>query len=311
MKPAFYCLLHLAPEETALVNNQERDFAKRIRIYARNVLALANSLSLHGYSLTCVTNDRNTIEQLLVAKPTFEIIEIPFRMKVPKGITFYSNHFAFDLYEFIGQQNHEYAIVLDADVLMARKLDRKQIALMENRTSLAYDITQDSEKDSSDEIKNDLLQVLRKNSELRWYGGEFLGGTPDFFSDISLIARSLSASYESNIEKIFHHGMETLLTSSLVVMREQGKQIEDAGEQKLVSRVWNVPFLKQKKFLETEMKSVFIHLPGHKLWISSIADQFDKLQNPSISFFEQSRKEMKLRLWKRVIKFLRFFGKNH
>lgn len=302
MRVQVYSLLHIEPKEFSRVNLQKSSFEKSIEIYFRNALTLQKSLEQIGLEFNLLTNDAQYLKNhfpTLISR--LNILEIEFTFPSPKGVKFYSSHHVLDVFHFLSQTQHSYLIYLDLDVIAINQLNAQQIEAFTSSKAIALDHTIHSIDEWKYEMYSDLLLTRGKSGAVKWYGGEFLSGDKEFFKAITGKIQLLTNNYLSSIEKIFHKGMETLLTAALLELEDEGWKLYDATSYSLIVRIWEMPFKKQNEFYRTFKNFTFIHLPGHKEWLSELSSKEFHVNE----IFRKFRKKSNSRLIARAIKRLK------
>ena len=96
---------------------------------------------------------------------------------------------------------------------------------------------------------------------LQWAGGEFIGGTSDFFSSLYKEIILFVDRYWSNLNaNLFHIGDEMLTTIAIAKLREKKIIPIDAGALGFIYRYWSV--FERCSF--QDIGASLVHLPGDK-----------------------------------------------
>ena len=86
---SFYTLLYVdVASESAAINDVHGDFNRQIQTYIRCCEALSKSLAFFtSKELVVLTNQKEYLERY---SKDLHVVEIPFQLKVPRKIAFYS-----------------------------------------------------------------------------------------------------------------------------------------------------------------------------------------------------------------------------
>lgn len=305
MKVQVYSLLHIEPKEYSRENLQNSSFEKSIEVYFRDALTLQKSLKQINLEFTLITNNSKYLEEYfpkLVAQ--LNICEVKFTFPAPTGVRFYSSHFAFDVFRFLSKKRDSYSIYLDLDVIAINQLSTIQIRAFTQSKPIALDHTHQSINEWQFEMQSDLLLTRGKVGQLKWYGGEYLSGDYRFFEEITSKISLLTPNYSNNIGAIHHKGMETLLTSALLELEDDGWDVCDATSYSLIVRIWDLPFKKQKEFYSKFQDFTFIHLPKHKEWLAELSNTDFQVKRIFRQFRRKSNSRLLIRALKRLNKTL-------
>jgi len=227
-------LLHLDPSQDSAPNLKPVNFRHQVDCYTANAVALARSLAFSGISFTLLTNDAFRISPLGF---DLDVVEIPFEVRVPHGTPYFSSHFKIDAFRHIGASQCDYAFFCDLDVVCTRPLPPIVLELAEQDVCLCYDVTDLVVPIyGASAVSRDLAAVKGSPSEGRWYGGEWLAGSPLFFERLHRVSASLLPAYIANLPTTHHHGDEAIVSPALELLREQGTPLVDGGMLGLVAR---------------------------------------------------------------------------
>jgi hypothetical protein len=273
----FYGLLHLDSTQNSATNVSVDDFSHQIDIYRRNALTLARTLAIQNIPYTLLTNRPDLIKD---GNAELDVKEIPFETKVPNGIKFYSAHFKIDAFRYFSGIKGEYSILCDLDVVCINKFPNALRNLVKSKTPICYDISdQVIPAYGHETIIRDLECVIGSASEGRWYGGEFIGGTDEFFSKLYSTALELMPSYLENLSKSHHVGDEAIVSPSIELLRKQF-YIADGGTIGIISRFWNCNVLHPQKPFTWSSQCFLMHLPADKLMLAEASGWTDyELEN--------------------------------
>lgn len=269
-----YGLLHLAESETTAANVTLRGFDDQVRVYALNALGLSRSLRAQGVDFTLLTNDSaRVMSGLGEGAGEMVVEEIPFRVEIPSGITFYSAHFKLDVYSHLARLPHGYVGYCDLDVVCLRAVPPALVELMRAGTPACYDITdQVVPAHGADRVSADLALLTGGRTSGRWTGGEFIAGPPSFFARLVRTAEEVWPVYREVYPSLHHVSDEALVSPAIEIMRTEGVDIADAGALDIVGRYWNLPVRHPQPPLSTFANDFLLHLPADKRYLASLAE---------------------------------------
>ena len=205
MKPKFFGLLHLEQDENSAVNVATSGFAEQTAIYVNNAVTLSSSLKKRGIEFELLTNRRDLVEGALPHGRFLRITEIAFETPVPRGIRFYSAHFKVDALRYLSRMEDRYLVLSDLDVICINDYPEAFRNIIKAGIPLCYDISdQEIPSYGHDSILGDLRSVHGIEGEGRWLGGEFIGGTSDFFRGLVAKIDLIFPTYVSNLPRMRH-----------------------------------------------------------------------------------------------------------
>ena len=275
MKLQLFGLLHLKENQLSAVNIRTKNFADQVQIYIRNAINLSNTLESQGVSFKLLTNKKYILDDYLrFEKNSLQVEEIPFITEVPNGARFYSAHFKLDAFRYLSKQANEYVGLCDIDMVCANGYPACLDNIVKAKLPLYYDISDQVIPAYGHEVIIDDLKIIHGiESEGRWCGGEFISGTPAFFSMLVDEIESIYPNYIANISNLHHVGDEAFTTAALELLRRKGVCIGDAGTLGIVGRFWNTHTLHCQKPFESFKKCFLLHLPADKRFLAEVSLQ--------------------------------------
>lgn len=264
----FYGLLFIS---TSNVNFQNVKSNDALTVYIKNAAILGRTLAAKGTKLNLLTNNKKYIvSRVPELIEIVEIVEINFGLSIPDGSKFYSAHFKIDVFRYFSKLDLKYCGLLDLDVLCLNDFEQKLQCYANAGSPIVYDITnQLAEAYGSDVYRRDLL--LCTNRELtspRWFGGEFIFGTPEFFCKLIIEIDAVLPSYINNINKMNHVGDEAVTSAALNNLIDDGCQLEIVNNDKLIYRYWSNRPRHMQISLNEALEYSFLHLPSDKLFLA-------------------------------------------
>lgn len=262
----FYGFLHLADRESSSVNVQVASFEKQVRTYVLNALNLSRSLAAHGFRFTLLTNNQELIESTTpesVGELECETME--FSTKVPSGVRFYSGHYKLDVFHRLGALHEEYVALIDLDMVCMNAPPPALLEAVSSKTALYYDITDQVVPSAGEKALTDQLEaILQRRITLQWSGGEFLAGPPAFFRQLAEAADSIFERYLEVSVGAARVGNEPYQNAALLILREQGVAMAEAGALGAVGRYWNMPVKHRQPPFRRFSRNFLLHLPVDK-----------------------------------------------
>lgn len=272
----YYNLMYIDLDEKRTLSGRSYTAEKRIDLYIKNSCILDKSLKINGHleGVIILTNNSSLIHASLsrIGYSDVEVKEIPFSLDVPKGIPFYSAHFKIDVFNYLGTLSGEYSILLDSDIVCMHSVNEEFLSIVEEGHPMVYNLpSYGGEK----KIK-DVQSILPSVRWLPWAGGEFIGGTSDFFKSLYDTIISFKDSYWDVVnDGLFHVGDEMMTSIALSILRKQ-KHVycADAGMMGFIHRYWSVH--ERRKALSFDCP--FLHLPGDKVFFSKVNLHSDSIR---------------------------------
>ena len=268
-----YGLLYLDETELSSENVSTRNFSDKVSVYLNCATTLSNSLRARGITFTLITNKVKLLRRLIPCTlDSLKIIEIPFNTKVPLGIRFYSAHYKLDVYRYLSSPKFSYVGLCDLDMICINNYPISFLNNIKQRIPMYYDISdQVIPAYGNSIIVQDLESIHHIESEGRWAGGEFISGTPKFFSILIKQIDSIYSNYLANINKLHHVGDEALTSAALEMIRKKGIYVADTGTLGIVGRFWSIKVLHPQKPFNYFTQSFLLHLPSDKRFLADIA----------------------------------------
>lgn len=266
-----YGLLHLQSGERSAMNAGTRDFADQTRLYGANALTLARSLALQGIRFTLLTNRSDLLADL---GQHVELVEIPFRTQLPSGTPFYSAHYKIDVFAYFASLDDDvYRLFCDLDVVCINRLPQAFANLIARRIPVCYDVTdQVLPAHGPEDILRDLSVVGGIQSEGRWYGGEFLGGSSTFFRALHDEIQKMMPHYIANLPTSHHVSDEAVVSPALERLRSESDfYVADGGPIGLISRYWNTHVLHPQRDFSWSQSCFLLHLPADKRLLAEVS----------------------------------------
>ncbi len=278
MEITFYGLLHLAKGEKSAVNGGLKKFDRQIDTYLMNAVNLSDSLQSKGEDIQFIllTNQPAAIDDRLKrlgSKERLKVQSIDFSTDVPTGTKFYSAHFKFDVFNYLGSLKADrYIGLIDLDAIAIGDLPLCFQNLVDEKTPIIYDITEQVVPIfGRDRILQDMQKLWPNITEARWSGGEFITGTPAFFNSLYSEISKLYDRYIDAIDSLHHHGDEMLTSVALAkLIHDEKIAIADGGELGIVGRFWSYPPKHAQPSFSCFEHLFLLHLPSDKKFLAKI-----------------------------------------
>lgn len=268
----YYTLLYINENETSLGNGLSGKYSEKIEKYVNCCSSLNSSLILHNQpKLKVITNNAELINKI---DSNLDCIQIKFKTKVDSSIPFASAHCKLDVFSYFSTLPENcYSILLDSDVLCINDT----APIMKNIASgipIAYDITdQQFQGIGTERVCKDkellIKKVLREKTDFMssgfWAGGEFIGGTADFYKTLYNMCKKILPVYLENCKKLFHNGDEMIVSCALEILIRQKKVfVFDAGTLGIIGRYYDSSTNHVQHIWKYFKKNMFVHLPMDK-----------------------------------------------
>lgn len=213
--------------------------------------------------VTILTNDiasiKSSLERLGVTNQ--KILEIPFIFDVPKGIPYYSAHFKIDVFRYFSTlPKNQYSILCDCDVLLVKPVREDFWNIVNKGKPMIPRMFNGGGLKRLDDCR----KISPELDCIEWMGGEFIGGTANFFKILYDEILSIKDSYWKAIPQgLCHIGDEMLTTVALNRLRDKESiYVLDAMMLNILHRYYSVFEHKSYKSYNTP----FIHFPGEKVF---------------------------------------------
>jgi hypothetical protein len=275
MDLTLYGMLYLDESDNINTNIKIKNFKDKIDLYLSNAVTLARLLKDKGVNFILITNDLLAIKKNKnYSELDLQVEEISFNTQVPPGIRFYSAHFKLDVLRCLASLPSKYVGLCDLDMICINSIPECLMTQISQEEPLVYDISEQvTPAYGKDIITRDIEYILGDKSCGKWYGGEFIAGTPDFFSTLTHEINQIYDRYIANIDKLHHVGDEAITTAALEKMQKSGIEITDAGKLKIVGRFWSIKVLHEQKSFDWYKDCFLLHLPADKKFLASISQK--------------------------------------
>lgn len=271
MNLKFYSLLFVQDDTEKLVENfgsssSKPPKIKDLELYAKSCRNLMLSLNAQDLSYAVLTNKPELLKQL---EPELNVIKIDFDFDIPKDIKFYGAHFKIDTFRWFAKQKEDYSVLLDIDEICVNPMPQNMCKAIENNLALFYDVTDQMYPDAGRERLINDLQLFCPEADLGlWAGGEFIGGTADFFDKLYAKVTEISGKYFSVQKELFHKGDESLVSAALQSLLKEGLPMINAGSFGAISRFWSCGTKHCQKLFPAIKDCFLLHLPADKQFLA-------------------------------------------
>ena len=199
----FFGLLFVS-EQDFFYNLKDRG-SKAVDRFAEMASLCAQSAEYFGHKFALVTNDRANLEaryrRLGVQAPV--LIEEPFdKTSLPDHADYFSAHHKLDLIKKFATGHYgTYPCLIDIDTVFIKPVDLAEFEGKPAIIDMSYKMIDDGGRAEVERVIASLTQ--KKIDETRWYGGEFIAGSPEFFAKLSSRISEYWPRYVGNLTKIF------------------------------------------------------------------------------------------------------------
>jgi hypothetical protein len=272
-----YGLLYLAENQSSSIMDMYAEtYVKKRRFYLKSAINLSRSLRKRGVDFTLITNNKQEIvEELnfLGYRDSLNVESIDFLLDVPDGLFYYSTHFKLDVFRYFASLNKDlYVGLVDLDAIAVSDLPVCLKNIIEAKIPACYDVSdQLIPAFGRDVILQDMQRLSPDICEGRWYGGELIVGTPDFFAELNEETQIIYERYIAIVNELFHKGDEMITSVALEKIQRNGRYVADLGTLGVVGRYFSVPTVKhpQKSFRYFE-NCFLLHLPVDKDFLARL-----------------------------------------
>ena len=211
--------------------------------YLRCCVMLMESLKSKNINFVLLTNDKEFI--MNNSENYINVEQIDIRLDVPEKIKFYGAHYKIDALAYIANlHDDKYHVLVDSDVICINNIPLCLKILERKRISTYYNITEQvfpayGEK----KIIKDKNSLMNNCSIGLWAGGEYLGGSCDFFDSLYTQCMVYWPRYKEVYNELHHQGDEMLISCAIEKLLYDGYLIIDAGKYNIVNRYWSVKTL--------------------------------------------------------------------
>ena len=203
---------------------------------------LSVSLLRHWGSRLCVlTNAREQLEIEYKAwldvygnrEVLFDIESIEFGSDLPQSAMFHAaTHKIYAFRHFASCPAA--SMLLDLDILCRAQLPSTIVNIIESGVPLVLDLSEGIRERAGHD-----LDLLSNRANLhRWYGGEFICGSPDFFAQLFDRVQNMTPFYREHHASLFHQGDEMLVSAALGAMQQDGLSVCDISNLGVIQRQW-------------------------------------------------------------------------
>lgn len=241
---------------------------ERIDLYVKGACVLDKSLIINNMGgVKILTNNKSAIEASTkrLGYESIDIVEIPFSLNVPKGISFYSAHFKIDVFKYLSHKsNDEYSILLDSDIVCMHDFGQEFYSIVDAGQPMVYFLN----GYGGTKKLSDVHRITEEISWMPWAGGEFIGGNADFFGALYAEIVQFKEQYWAVVnDGLFHVGDEMLTSIALQKLRNKGAYHPiDAKLFDVIYRYWSVH---EQKGIHNFAMSL-MHFPGDKTFFRKV-----------------------------------------
>jgi hypothetical protein len=220
-------------------------------------------------SFTLVTNRAASVGRVLAAhglSDELALREQAFQLELPADLPFRSAHHKLELLgSFARGELGDLVALLDLDCVVLRRF-----AISADAAVTAYDISdQVLPAYGERRVAADLSRLLGRDcGQPRWFGGEFIAGTPAAFARLVGEIGALWPRYLDGLDRFHHIGDEMLLSAACLSLRERGGAVRDAGSDGVVARWWSGRTLAPLAPLSEAERRAVLHLPADKAYLA-------------------------------------------
>jgi hypothetical protein len=266
---SLYGLLHVQKDESH--TNLKNSSQDPIDVYLRCAALCAASMARSGNTFALITNNVAHLRRrcLALGITNLELLDYAFKWQVPKGIRFYSAHYKLDIIEAFSTGEFGKNIgLIDIDTVLSKPLDLPTRA---DDSLIVYDITSmESASYGRVRIRRDLETVAGQAlRDPRWYGGEFIMGSPAAFGAIAERIRRCWPNYLKSIDRLNHVGDEMIVSAAINLTADAGLPLVNADRDGGVARWWTTRTLAPMPMFKGIEDRSLLHFPGDKEFLAA------------------------------------------
>jgi hypothetical protein len=178
----------------------------------------------------------------------------------------------------MSQQGDDYSILLDSDVICINTAPINLQRLVNEKIATYYDITdQVYPAYGRETIVADKEVLMQAPSIGNWAGGEWIGGTGDFFRKLYAASMVHWPRYVENYAHLHHQGDEMIVSCAIESLSRNGLFIFDVGKIGGIARHWSAKTLHVARPVEALYDHFLLHLPADKTYLGSFS--IEKINN--------------------------------
>jgi hypothetical protein len=282
---------------TLLYVEEGNEDSKKIDMYLKCAMHLHDSLMYNDQNLKIISNNPDLLNEKLRYFSRPEIaIEIPFLFKVPKDINYYSAHFKLDVIrEFAKGNLGERVALVDSDAVMLRPFPSN--LEWSSKSIFTYDLTEMVAGEFGDKHVSKDVELLTGShiENARWFGGEFIAGTPAAFAILSKRIDQVWKTYSQLYKSTNHQGDEMVVTAALdTLSQEKLIDIIDIGDngKQWIGRWFSGRATFIQKNLRYYLQFAMIHLPSDKQFLADISNEGFSPSSFLNKYISNSRKKV-------------------
>jgi hypothetical protein len=277
MSFSLYSLLYLErAQSSSIMDLYAETYEQKRMFYLKCAVNLSRSLQKRGIPFTLLTNNDKEVHDALTQmgySNSLNVSCIDFQLLVPDGLYYYSTHFKLDVFRYFASlDTSSYIGLIDLDMIAVSDLPICLKNLIDARIPVCYDISdQLIPAFGHDIILRDMQRLSPDICAGRWYGGEFILGSPSFFANLNRESQVIYDRYIAITDELFHKGDEMITSVALERIQRNGNYIADGGTLGIVGRFFSVPTVKhpQKSFKYFE-NCFLLHLPVDKELLATL-----------------------------------------
>jgi hypothetical protein len=256
----FYTILYIRNKDTK--SNMAENGSVTIFGYINCCKILSDSLKKFGWNLIVLSNEPDIITE---QEPCLTVCNVNFELDIPENIKFFSAHHKIDVFRHLSLYGDTYSILLDSDVVCINSMPENMGLIIKNGMPMYYDITdQCYPAYGRRKIMDDKTAVMGFESIGNWAGGEFIGGSNQFFAGIYQCCISYWNTYIAKTGLLHHQGDEMLTSCSIEKYFLEGNRIFNVGSIGGIGRYWSIKTLHIGKPFEALLDNFLLHLPADK-----------------------------------------------
>lgn len=238
---------------------------RAIDVYVKCAHLMVQTAARQGERARIITNNSQLIDDTTdrLGLSRLKTVIIDFELNIPRKIPFYQAHFKICVLRAFANGLAENAVLIDLDAIVIRPFT---VDLPTDGSLAVYDIT-----DQVPYVAELTAPFHLVGTHVRWFGGEFIAGSKQSFSNLCAEIELVLPIYLANLgrRQFTHIGDETIVSAALNRLVKKGVKLTNiGGERGLVARWWSARTDSIQQHFSKASTAAVLHLPADKLFLA-------------------------------------------
>jgi hypothetical protein len=295
-----YTLLYVDDRQD-VIQNKIKIENPALSTYLPCAMLLRKSCALHGINVKILTNNAHFLNEELsrLGKPPIAI-EIDFPTDIPRSINYYAAHYKLDALRALGSGDLGNRVaLLDCDIVMLRGLPDEQSSWREDVLNV-YDLSPSVAQEFGEDYVAEDVELLTglRIPGARWFGGEFIAGSPAAFRLLMRQIDTIWPNYVRDHAKTRHEGDEMVVSAALNVLSHTGRMtLIDIGakDRRWIGRWFSARTGYKQDPLAYHMDCALLHVPCDKDFLAAAADKPFDVAGFRRDFWRYAARKLRIR----------------